>query len=155
VSISSGETRTSRLAWLPGFTALVTALCLILLAVTGFYGVFISGRLGGWPLLAHVAVGGVYAVALALLVAFRSETFAFDTTVWAGADRPVGTFRKLFFWLFAAASVALMLTAVMMMMPRFGTAAQNLLIAWHRWAAYTATLAAILGCVAAAGVRRR
>jgi hypothetical protein len=145
------ETR-GPLAWVAGLAGVVTWICFVVLAITGFYAVVQGGPITGYVLLLHVGFGGAFAVALLVLVLFRSDSFSFDLTA---PGVPVAAVRKIFFWLFAASSVSLMLSSAMMMMPLMGTHGQELLLIWHRWSAYAATAFVLLYLVAWFGKRRR
>ena len=152
MSVQQQQIRAARLGWFPGLVAFVTLLCFLLLAATGLFGAFVVGRLTGWLLMLHVSAGGAFAVGMALLAVFRSESFAFDVPF--AADQ-VGTGRKILFWLLAACSVVLMITPALMMLPPFGVHGQELLLLSHRWMGVAATLVGLLNCMALAGARRR
>lgn len=127
-----------RPSWITRATACLTYLCFVFLGAVGLYATFTGRPLTGLPLLGHVAAGGVFAVTLALLSVFRSHTFSFDDPGYETQARRPGTMRKTLFWLFTALGLSLILSSVLMMMPQFGTDAQNTLVSWHRWSAILA-----------------
>ncbi len=101
------------------------------LAVTGFvFGWPVRGALGGFPLLLHVAFGGLYAVALLAWALLRART------------------GGLWLWLLVGSGIVLILSVLVAMFPILGTQGQHAAIVLHRMAAL-ATLVAAAGCMAA------
>jgi hypothetical protein len=124
------------------------------LAASGlFFAVFVPRGLYGFPLIGHVAAGGIFAVCLTLVVVFKSRAF---TTV----PEPLELSLKLFdpkrlgltaarvkhaaFWLFVLAGFLLTLSSLLPMMPLLRTPGQKLMFELHRYSALAAVLAAMV-----------
>lgn len=124
------------------------------LAVSGFvFAVFVPRGLHGYPLLAHVTAGGIFAVSLTAIVLLRGREYtaapasrapspaalAFDSRRWtitvAGA-------RNTAFWLFVLAGGLLIASAAAPMFPYVRTAGQRLFFDIHRYAALLSVLSA-------------
>lgn len=130
----------------------LTVASFVILVITGLAPLFLGKHVGGIALLLHVGVGGLFAACLALLVVAFSTYYAFDTPVSAS---PAPAFRKVLFWLFAAGGLSLIVSAVLMMMPLFGTPGQANLVAWHRWTSYFEVVVAVLFAFSLLSTRRR
>jgi hypothetical protein len=132
----------------------VTILCFLYLAVSGFFfGVFIRRGMFGFPLVAHVSLGGVFAFGLAFIVVWRAHDYAFDKK---GEDAP-GSFpfpivksfsktlvAKILFWANALAGLLIILSALFSMLPVLPASAQGPLLDLHRYAALVSALAMIV-----------
>lgn len=122
------------------------------LAASGFsFALFVPRGLFGYPLLGHVAAGGLFAVALTALVLFKGRDFvsAPKPALLSPAlldPRKMGITAarvKLWaFWLFAAAGALLILSALLPMLPLLRTAGQKVLFEIHRYGALAAVAAA-------------
>jgi hypothetical protein len=125
------------------------------LAASGFLYGIVSPRRGmfGYPLVAHVAMGAVYAFGLAFVLLWRARDYAFDK---AEADA-LGSFScpifktlraslvaKILFWFDATAGLVIILTALFSMLPILPASAQKPLAEIHRYAALLATAALIV-----------
>ena len=63
---------------------LVAMLCVVVLAVTGFYPVLILGKhLSGYLLMIHVTTGGVFAACLVLLALVFGHNHRFNENDWS------------------------------------------------------------------------
>jgi hypothetical protein len=124
------------------------------LAASGFFfAVFIPRGLFGYPLVAHVMAGGLFAVCLTIIVLFKGRNFiAVPKPASLSLDlidpRKMGITParvKLWaFWLFAAAGFLLTVSAVLPMLPLLRTPGQRVLFELHRYSAVFSTLAAMV-----------
>ena len=122
-------------------------------AASGFTFALLSAqRLYGIYLLLHVTLGGVFAICLPLALISRARHYSFDTE-YPEHPRPASTpgvkstpprlWPKIFFWLFVASGLCLILTALTMMLPYFTLVAQLDLFEIHRYSALVSLLSAI------------
>lgn len=124
------------------------------LAASGFFfGIFIPRGLFGYPLVAHVMAGGLFAVCLTIMVLFKGRDFiAVPKPARLSLDlldpRKMGLTparAKLWaFWLFAAAGVLLILSALLPMLPLLRTAGQRFMFEFHRYCALVSLVAAMV-----------
>jgi hypothetical protein len=124
------------------------------LAASGFFfGIFIPRGLYGYPLVAHVMAGGLFAVCLTIVVLFKGRDFvsvpkAASLSLSLLDPRRMGITAarvKLWaFWLFAAAGVLLILSALLPMLPLLRTAGQRFMFEFHRYSALASTAAAMV-----------
>jgi hypothetical protein len=129
--------------------------CLGILAISGFAALLGGVRLGGLTLLAHVAIGGVYAAALTVSAIGRSADVELDSSkqhTKANFARGLATFA---FWVMVAGSLCLILTSAFMMLPQFGTEGQDALLYWHRFTAVIVLAAGILYALLGLAKRKR
>lgn len=126
---------------------LLAMLCVVVLAVTGFYPVLILGEhISGYLLMIHVTAGGVFAACLALLAFTWGHSHRFNASDWPWLTSMVRRqmqkskllpenselLRKICFWLLIILALPLMLSVVLSMFPLLGTAGQLLLADVHR-----------------------
>ena len=124
------------------------------LAASGFFfGIFIPRGLFGYPLVAHVMAGGLFAVCLTVVVLFKGRDFI---TVPKPASLSLALLdpRKMgitparvklwAFWLFAAAGFLLTLSALVPMLPLLRTAGQKFMFEFHRYSALLSAAAAMV-----------
>jgi len=124
------------------------------LAASGFFfAVFIPRGLFGYPLVGHVAAGGLFAVCLTIVVLFKGRDFV---TVPKPASlslslldpRKMGLtparVRLWAFWLFAAAGFVLILSALLPMLRLLRTAGQREMFELHRYSALVSIVAAMV-----------
>ncbi|HUT28973.1 MAG TPA: hypothetical protein VMX13_04190 [Sedimentisphaerales bacterium] len=138
---------------------LLAMLCVVVLAVTGFYSVLILGKhISGYLLMIHVTAGGVFAVCLALLALTFAQSHRFNENDWPWLTSMVrrelqepkllpensDLLRKICFWLLIILALPLMLSVVLSMFPLFGTAVQVLLADTHRYSTLTFAAVAII-----------
>ncbi|HOW85535.1 MAG TPA: hypothetical protein P5119_00055 [Candidatus Aminicenantes bacterium] len=124
------------------------------LAASGFFfGLFVPRGLFGFPLVGHVACGGLFAVCLTVIVLFKGRDFL-------AMPRPAGLSLSLIdprkmaitaarvkrwaFWVFASAGFLLTVTALVPMLPWFGTPGQKILFELHRYSAVASAAAALV-----------
>ncbi len=124
------------------------------LAGTGLAcAVFIPRGLYGFPLLAHVTAGGLFAVSLAVIVLLRGKDYLI-TTVRFGVEPSsldprnwgvtVPVLLRVLFWFFVLAGFTEIVTAVVPMLPLLHTPGQTLMLEAHRYGALASTVVAIL-----------
>jgi cytochrome b subunit of formate dehydrogenase len=138
---------------------LLVMLCVIVLAVTGFYPVLILGEhISGYLLMIHVTAGGVFVVCLAVLALTWAHTHRFNASDWPSLvslfrreardhrllPENSDLLRKICFWLLVILALPLMLSVVLSMFPLFGTAGQNLLANTHRYSTLAFAVVAII-----------
>jgi hypothetical protein len=124
------------------------------LAASGFFfAVFVPRGLFGYPLVAHVMAGGLFAVCLTIIVLFKGRDFI-------AVPRPAGLSLALLdprkmgltaarvklwaFWLFAAAGCLLVLSALLPMLPLLRTAGQRVMLDLHRASALVSLATAVV-----------
>ena len=133
---------------------LAALLCLVVLALTGFYPVLIRGEhISGYLVMVHATFAPVFAVCVAVMAVMWASNCRFSRGDWPWFDRLVqratlvqsaggqragksGLWRKIFFWLTILLALPLGLSIVLSMFPLFGTHVQELLLSMHRWTAY-------------------
>lgn len=124
------------------------------LAMSGlFFAVFIPRGLYGFPLLAHVAAGGIFAVSLAVIVLLKGKDYliitgrfgvephALDPRNW-GVTVPV--LLRILFWVFVLAGFTVTISAVLPMLPLLHTPGQRIMLETHRYGALASAVAAII-----------
>lgn len=124
------------------------------LAASGlFFAVFIPRGMFGYPLLAHVAAGGLFALSLTATLLWRGRAYRFDKdeeAVFEGFACPVfknpskAFLSKILFWAFALFGVVQAATALGSMLPIFTYETQQAMIVVHRYSALAIVLAAIV-----------
>ena len=106
-----------------------TVVSFLALVGTGFYPAIVHGaRLGGFLLMAHTVIGGVFAVALTPLVL----TWAESGLLGRGAGR-LDEWCKVFFWLLALAALVSMGSMFLSMTSLLGAEDLETLAQVHRW----------------------
>lgn len=110
------------------------------LAITGFWPALLNhAPLGGYLLMIHVTLGGVFAGCLAAM-----------TLTWAAANRfapdapRFDLSEKFFFWLIALLGLIAVMTMMLSMIPLFGSDGLNLLNELHRYTALAMVVATII-----------
>src|SRR5512143_96521 len=124
------------------------------LAASGFFfGVFIPRGLFGYPLVAHVMAGGLFAVCLTIVVLFRGRNFIAvpkpaNLNLSLLDPRRMGItaarVRLWAFWTFAAAGFLLTLSALLPMLPLLRTAGQKFMFEFHRYSALISAVGAMV-----------
>jgi hypothetical protein len=125
----------------------------VFLALSGIgFAVFSPRGLFGIFLLLHVVAGGIFAICLAADVILRAKEYHLALEILALRRRSLLSFlegsypplhRPLLFWSFVLAGLALIVTALLSMLPYFNFNAQVVLVEIHRWSALAAVLAAM------------
>ncbi len=137
------------------------------LAASGFFfGIFIPRGMFGYPLVAHVMAGGLFAVCLTIIVLFKGRDFisvpkpaSLSLSLLDPRAMGITAARvKLWaFWLFAAAGVLLILSALLPMLPLLRTGGQRFMFGFHRHSALVSLAAAMVFAgleIFASGVKR-
>lgn len=142
--------------WLTALAYLLTVIGLMVLGATSYYAVVATDApLGGWALIAHVGASPLLMAGLAAVAVLRGgvygplarppwqvEAVSAESIV---LDAPRGlAIRRALFWLFLAAGLVAMLSALIMMTPLAGTHGQELLYEIHRYGGLTALAFAIM-----------
>ena len=138
------------LGWI--FAALLASF--VYQAASGFAFALLSPRgMFGFPLLAHVGLGGLFSVSLAAMLFWRARDYRFDrdeTAIFEGFACPVfknlskAMLRKILFWAFAFFGLVQVTTALGSMLPVFTFRAQLAMIMIHRFSALAILLTAIV-----------
>lgn len=123
------------------------------LAASGLlFAFFVPRGLYGIPLLLHVIVGGFFAACLTLIILVKGKDYllsprrfsldiqSLDPRSWSVT---VAMVQRTLFWLFAAAGLLLVLTALLSMLPWLATPGQKLVLTIHRYSALASILAAL------------
>lgn len=120
-------------------------LSFLYLALSGFvFAVFFSGPLRGIFLMAHVSLGGLFAVCLALVAFIRARVYDFGMDSdprGAQTGRPLFVSRLLF-WVFVCSGLFLTLTALLMMLPWLAQPGHARILDLHRYSSLIAVLSA-------------
>jgi hypothetical protein len=157
------EQRSSLLGALKKLCYLVAVVCFIVLALTGFYPLLVSGEhISGYAMMIHATFAPVFALCLAILGLTWASHFRFKKGECPCLQRllrrvtrlripePQGpcdcvrVWQKTAFWAVMALSLPLILSIVLSMLHLFGTHWQGILMATHRWTALAFGVAAIL-----------
>lgn len=153
---------------------LLALLCLVVLAVTGFYPTLVLGEhISGYPVMVHATFAPVFAVCLAVLAVMWASRCRFTYSDWPWFQSIVqrvtlirdpspvtrdsllsderratscstGLGQKMTFWLLIFLALPLILSIVLSMLPLFGTHHQELLLASHGYVAMVFTIVAIV-----------
>ncbi|MFH0989998.1 MAG: hypothetical protein V1799_08285 [bacterium] len=136
--------------------SILTVLCALILAFTGFFPVTILGtHLTGILLVIHVTIAPLFALclcAVALLWAHKLRFIQEDWTVFRNIikhqsiteERLARFFHKLAFWIILVLSLPLILTVILELFPLFGTEGEEFLISLH---GYSALFLALVGLI--------
>lgn len=133
---------TQNLQAIKSFVLLFTVLEFIIMAVTGFLPILITGEhLTGILLLIHVAVAPVIALSFAVLVVLFAHSNRFnDGDIYSTPKDEKGkigfretAYLKIIFWLISLVSIPAMVSIILGMFPIFGTDGQNTLLEIHRY----------------------
>jgi hypothetical protein len=124
------------------------------LAASGFFfAVFVPRGLFGFPLVAHVTAGGLFAVCLTVIVLFKGRHFiavpkpaslSLDLIDPRKMSITPARVKLWAFWIFATAGVLLAVSAVVPMLPLLRTPGQKFMFELHRYSAILSTLAAMV-----------
>jgi len=122
------------------------------LAASGFFfAIFVPRGLFGYPLVAHVMAGGLFAACLAVIVLIKGRNFIsipepVNLSLALLDPRKMGItaarVKLAAFWLFVAAGFLLTLSALLPMLPLLRTAGQNFMFEFHRYSALVSAVAA-------------
>ena len=150
MSAKSAKSKASLVDVLRILVYLAALLCLVVLAVTGFYPVLIRGEhISGYLVMVHATFAPVFAICLAVMAVVWASKGRFSRGDWPWFDRLVqratliqsaggqrlstsGLWHKIFFWLTIFLALPLGLSIVLSMFPLFGTHVQELLLSMHR-----------------------
>jgi cytochrome b subunit of formate dehydrogenase len=142
---------------------LLTLLCFVVLAVTGFYRPLVMDEhLSGYLLMIHATFAPVFAICVAILALMWAHQNRFKTADWPGLLRVLRRFikmktadeqddggqsylvQKIAFWLIIFLTLPVILSIVLGMFPIFGTEGQQFLLNLHRYSTLALTLTAIV-----------
>jgi len=138
-------------------------LCGAVLAVTGFYPVFVLGKhISGYPMMLHATCAPVFAACMAALAVMWAGRCCFEDEDCPVTKRLVGWLtgnknseqkvkckisgvrQKVFFWLLIVLALPLILSIVVSMFPLLGTHWQELLLGVHRYVAVAFVVCGII-----------
>ena len=137
---------------------LVTLVCFVILAATGFYQPLVSAKhIGGFAMMIHATVAPVFAICIAILAVMWAGNCSFDVKKcrWLAkllqiqpADnnscQKYGFLSKLCFWTVTVLALPLILSIVLSMFRVFGTDIQNIFLEIHRYTALIVAMVIIL-----------
>lgn len=137
---------------------LLALFCFVVLVVTGFYQLLVSGEhLSGYLMMLHATFAPIFAACLAALAVMWAHNCQFNKNYWPWLQRilrrePINKAavekfelgRKICFWLIIILALPLSLSIVLSMFPLFGTAVQEFLLNLHRYSALLLALIAIV-----------
>ena len=106
-------------------------LAVLLQALSSFGMILVGQRMHGWMLILHMSVAGLFAVTLTALALLWAEQAAYSPA----PDLRFHTGEKAAFWLTVAAGCSTILSAMLGMMPWFGSDGQSTLLNVHRYSA--------------------
>ncbi|MBN1846848.1 MAG: hypothetical protein JW810_14275 [Sedimentisphaerales bacterium] len=107
----------------------------IVLALTGFAATLgWGGPMSGYLLMLHCTAAPVFCAATAALALIWAERSRLRPEDWKPASCEIG-WGNIFFWLMLLATIPLILSMVVSMLPIFGTEGQEFLYHLHRWSA--------------------
>jgi hypothetical protein len=123
---------------------------LVFLSLTGFFFFLFAARgLHGYFLLFHVAVGGIFAVTLAIMVILRVRLFC-SPDIWHPDKKnsqknniSINRTQVAAAWLVVISGLIQVISSLILMMPIFSTEVNADITALHRWAGLVALLAAV------------
>lgn len=158
------EQRNSLLGALKKLCYLLTMVCFVILAVTGYWPLLVSGEqhISGYLMMIHATFAPIFAICLAILAITWASRYRF-----AGDDCPClqrllrrvtrlhipepqerckcgTTAQKVAFWAVVALALPLILSIVLSMLPLFGTHYQELALMVHRWTSIVFVVAVIV-----------
>ena len=123
------------------------------LATSGFiFSLLSSQRLYGFILLLHVTVGGLFAICLSLATIMRARHYSLDTEnirqdknaqISGGKSTFQISWQTIFFWIFVASGLCLIISALTLMLPYFTVNVQLDMFEIHRYSALVSLLSAI------------
>ncbi len=123
------------------------------LAASGFlFSLLSSQRLYGFILLLHVTVGGLFAICLSLATIMRARHYRLDaenimrdkkTQISEGKNTFQISWQTIFFWIFIASGLCLIISALTLMLPYFTVNSQLDMFEVHRYSALVSLLSAI------------
>lgn len=122
-----------------------------LLAASGFlFALLSSQRLFGAFLLLHFMMGGLFAVCLPLATILRARHYWLDSEesapgkdTSASGEKAALPWSSIFFWVFVASGLCLIVTALTLMLPYFSLIIQLDFFEVHRYSALASLLSAI------------
>ena len=163
------EQERSLLGALKKLCYLVTAVCFVVLAITGFWPVLVKGEhISGFPIMIHSTFAAVFAVCLAIITITWAGSNRFERSecpwLWRflrrvtnlripmqeGPCECTAIVKKAMFWAIVALSLPLILSIVLSMLHLFGTHGQEILLTAHRWTALFFAVAVLVHTYASA-----
>jgi cytochrome b subunit of formate dehydrogenase len=157
------EQKSSLLGALKKLVYLVTVLCFLVLALTGFWPLLVRGQhISGYLMMIHATFAPVFALCLAILAVTwaGSYSFAADDCAWvqrllrrttrlrvSAEEKPWRCSRllqKVTFWLILFLALPLILSVIVSMFHLLGTGWQHTTLAIHRWTGLAFVIVAIL-----------
>jgi cytochrome b subunit of formate dehydrogenase len=166
------EQRSSLLGALKKLAYLVSLVCFVVLALTGFWPVLVRGEhISGYLMMIHATFAPVFALCLAVLAVTWAGSYRLtaDDCLWLArllrratrlhvpvAEKPracavLGV--KVTFWLLMFLTLPLILSIVVSMFHLLGTDWQHFAMAAHRWTGLVFAVVAILHTYLAIRVR--
>ncbi|MCF7976288.1 MAG: hypothetical protein K9N55_20895 [Phycisphaerae bacterium] len=135
-----------RLAWV------IVFVCVVSLAITGFYGMPRQVEMHGYARMTHVTAGGVFAVAMAAWTLLTAHRHRFSGVNWRwlksvcepdDVTRP-DTAKKCCYWVMLVSAVPLILSVTMNMFSWFTMEQQICVVRVHVWSAVVVSSSVML-----------
>ncbi len=142
---------------------LLTLLCFVVLAITGFYPTLVLDKhISGYLLMIHATFAPILAICLAILAVMWASHCRFTYSDWPwfqclvqrvtlaknAEEEPLIKSRrfgeKITFWLIIVLALPLILSIILSMFTLFGTHWQEFLLTIHRWTALVFAVVAII-----------
>jgi cytochrome b subunit of formate dehydrogenase len=166
------EQRSSVLGVFKKLVFLVTAVCFLVLAVTGFWPVLVQGRhISGYLMMIHATFAPIFALCLAIMALTWAGAHRFTATDcgWVprllrhttrqsvpAEERPwCGSLlvNKAAFWLILFLALPLTLSIIVSMFHLLGTGWQHITLAIHRWTSLVFVITGIVFAYSAIRIR--
>jgi hypothetical protein len=166
------EQRASFLGAVKKVVFLVTALCFVILALTGFWPVLVKGQhISGYLMMIHATFAPVFALCLAILALTWAGAHRFAATDCAWVPRLLRRATRLSvpaeerpwccsllvnkatFWLILFLALPLILSIVVSMFHILGTGWQYITLAIHRWTGLVFVITGLVFAYSAVRIR--
>lgn len=134
----------------------LTVLSFLVLAITGFLPVVISGSpISGLPLILHVTLAPLFAISLTVVTVFWAYHHRFNRSDWqrllqwirreksTALQANPNLWQKICFWSILVLAVPVLISVILNMYPLFGTAGQQFLLHLHGYTALLMLIAVV------------
>ena len=128
-------------------------ICVVILAVTGFFSVLILGKpISTYLLLLHVSMAPIFAICMATLSLIWTHKQSFNKADWqticnlksSEKKNQIVLWQKVIFWLIILLTLPIILSILLSMYPLFGSGIQNSLLITHRYSSLLFMILSIL-----------
>jgi hypothetical protein len=138
------------------FINLIGLISCAAIVISGYESLISGQKLTGYWLMIHAAAAPVFAVGAILILLFWAHRNRLVHTDWNRLRRPIGkakpgvsnayfvVFRKLFFWIAAAAAIPAVISVALAMFPVLASVWQEDLILVHRFSVIPLAVSSLL-----------